>query len=318
MPFDPKRNCGREAGRRCRGMALVTVLWVITLLTVIAASFALEMRREAGIVYNLQQATESRLLAEAGVRHAMIMLSHPEVEQRWLGDGRLHTTSIGGVEISLRVRHAAGYLDLNQASPELLDGLLFQVGMEDVAARERLVDNVLDWRDPSPHRRLHGDGSSGYAAAGRDHGPRNGPFPAIEDLMRVLGMNAELFRRVAPLLTVHSGQAGIDPVVADTRLLRALPGVDDATVTAFERERDLAFEQDSPAPPFPGVQGDMADSDGNTYSIESSALLPSGAITRLRVFVERSQDGISGPFVILSYRDLHLPPSSIAAVGQEP
>lgn len=286
-----------------RGMALVTVLWVVTLLTVIAASFALGMRREAGITHNLQQAAEARLLAEAGVRHAMLMLQHPDEGLRWSGDGQRRLVAIDGRTVYLRVRDAVASLDLNYAPREWLDSLFAQAGLEDASARARVVDNVLDWRDPSTARRLHGDGAAGYQAAGLEYGPRNGPFPAVDELTRVLGMTPELYRRVAPVLTVHSHQLGVDPAAADRRLLEAIPGADEAVVAVFMRDREAALEQGDTPPKFPLAVEPMATADGKTYSIESFLPPRGGAQAGLSLFVARSPGAVQGPFMILSYRD---------------
>lgn len=64
-------------------MALVLVLWIVTLLSVIAASFSLGVRRDAGVAHHLVQATQAQAAAEAGIRIAMLGLVHPEPEERW-------------------------------------------------------------------------------------------------------------------------------------------------------------------------------------------------------------------------------------------
>ncbi|AGA33579.1 General secretion pathway protein K [Thioalkalivibrio nitratireducens DSM 14787] len=291
------------ARRRRRGVALVTTLWIITLLTVIAGSLTLGMRREAGIVHYLQQVTEARTLAEGGIHHAALMLSHPQPEQRWSGDGALRRIVLGDREIWVRVRDAAAYVDLNHAPGELLDALLLSAGADEAAQRSRLVDNILDWRDPSPERRLHGDGAAGYAAAGRADGPRNGPFPAVEELQRVLGITPTVYRRVAPWLTVYSGVAGIAPEIADPRLLTALSAAEPVVLDGFVQEREAALAQGRPGPAFPGAFAHVASPAGIAYIVESFVVLPGGGSAGLRATLVPANDGGGKPFTIVAYRD---------------
>src|SRR5690606_37085027 len=58
--------------------------------------------------------------------------------------------------------------------------------------------------------------------AGRTHGPRNGPFVAVEELASVLGLTQADADRLRPAVTIHSGLPAIDANVAPTALVEAL------------------------------------------------------------------------------------------------
>ncbi len=63
---------------RARGcLALVTVLWVLALLSLIAASFNRTTRTEINLTRNLIEAAEAEALADAGVYQAIYALLHP-------------------------------------------------------------------------------------------------------------------------------------------------------------------------------------------------------------------------------------------------
>ncbi len=51
-----------------RGLALVVVLWVLVLLSLIAASFTLTTRTEVNVTRNLIDNAKAEALADAGVR----------------------------------------------------------------------------------------------------------------------------------------------------------------------------------------------------------------------------------------------------------
>ena len=57
-----------------QGMALILVLWVLTLLTIMAGSFTLSMRREASVISSIRDRAQATAIAEAGVVIAQIML----------------------------------------------------------------------------------------------------------------------------------------------------------------------------------------------------------------------------------------------------
>jgi general secretion pathway protein K len=298
-------SCGTPSARAgCRrkqtGMALVLVLWVITLLAVIAASFTLGMRREAGTIRHMVEVAEARAAAEAGVRFAMLGLAEDDEELAWKPDGRSRQLRFGDATLVIRVSSESGRVDINAAPPELIDGVLLTAGMEDAGARASLLDSILDWRDPSPDRRAAGLSMADYRAAGLDYGPRNEPFLSVEELLLVPGMTPDVYRRLYPMVTVHSGEAGIDAAAAGRDVLLALPGIDASEVDAFLERREAAREQDRPDPAleWAGLGG----GGGLAYSVEAVARMPSGLEQGLRVVLVPETDSGPEPFSIVHYR----------------
>ncbi len=66
--------------RRARGLALVTVLWVLMLLALIAASFTRTTPTEVNLTRNLIENAEAEALADAGVYRAVLGLLTPQTE----------------------------------------------------------------------------------------------------------------------------------------------------------------------------------------------------------------------------------------------
>ncbi len=294
-------HTGSRAGRRAQGgMALIMVLWVVTLLTVIASSFTLGMRREAGTIQNMIEMAEGRTIAEAGVRMAMLGLEHPVEDERWETDGRIRTLNWQSAELRVRVTDVSARIDINLAGRELLDGALRQAGMEDSGAREALLDNLLDWRDPSPHRRAEGLGDAGYHAAGLPYGPYNGPFRTVEELLLVPGMTPAVYRRLESMVTVHSRRAQVHAASAPRDVLLALPGLDAGVVDGFLEQRARAHEQREPVPALAGVE--LGQSSGVAYTVESSARLASGFEYRIEVDMAPASDHGREPYRIIRYR----------------
>ena len=124
----------------------------------------------------------------------------------------------------LSIQAEDGRIDLNTAPRALLRAVFRGAGLTTHSAA-RLVDAVLDFRDPNSIRRLNGAEDEDYRAAGLPWGAKDAPFESVAELQRVLGMTPALYRRVAPALTVHSRQSGVNPLTAPKVVLGLIPGL---------------------------------------------------------------------------------------------
>ena len=283
------------------GIALVLVLWVITLLAVIAGNFAYSMRGEAQITGNMLSAAQARAFADAGVERAWFELMKPQSDgQRWLGDGAPHMMSEGNVLIQVSILDESGKIDLNLAPDSLLKSLLQSAGL-DAQASSGMLDKILDWRDADSLRRPNGAEEPEYLAAGLTYMPSNAPFETVGELRRVLGMTPELYRRIAPALTVYSRQPYVNASIAPPEVLLALPGSTPDLVAQFVQQRDDAFAAGEPAPPFPGVTGMLPTSPwSQAYSVRSRATMPDGTVF-VREAVARVSPNPKRPVTVLAW-----------------
>jgi type II secretory pathway component PulK len=67
-----------QAANRQRGLALVIVIWILTLLSLMAGSFALSMRRESSVAGALKNNAQAQALAETGLSIAQFMLQQTD------------------------------------------------------------------------------------------------------------------------------------------------------------------------------------------------------------------------------------------------
>jgi len=289
--------------RAQRGIALVLVLWVATLLTVIAASFVFSMRTDTLLAQNTVSSVRAETLADAGVQRALYELFKPSGDrQRWLGDGMLHPWEFGGAKISIMIQDVSGKIDLNTASDALLKGLLTSVGLDE-GKSSALLDAILDWRDSDDLRRINGAEVAEYQAAGLKYKPANASFETIDELQRVLGMTPQLYAKLADTLTVDSGQAGVNQTIASKKVLLAIPGVDEATVDAYLASRQDALAANLPAPPFPQGAGFMAGANGSVYSVRAVAAMPDGAVFIREAVVRIDPGAAVRKVVFLSWKE---------------
>jgi general secretion pathway protein K len=270
--------------RRARGAALVLVLWLIALLTAVVGAFALSARIE-----HLQQRVIGddaigQEHARAGLEYALFRLRPSALQPPWQADGRRYRWTFDGRQVDLRIIDENGKINLNLADTALLTAFLRALEVEPGRAQQ-LAGAIADWRDPDSLKQPSGGAETAdYQAAGLPYGARNGRFETLGELQRVLGMDAELYERMEPMLTLYSRQSRPDPRFAAGPVLNAL-GLDAERLLA-ERERAEAAGDEN-------VTGALASGSG-TYSIESRALDERGRVSVLRAVVRMGAAGTPG------------------------
>jgi general secretion pathway protein K len=263
--------------RRQQGVALVLVVWVAILLTVIASSFIVERRTETLIVRNSVSMARAEAIADAGVQRAVFELYRTDKSpDAWKRDGTTQNWSFDGVPVKVEIRDESAKIDINTAVDPLLRGMLLSVGLPDDEATS-LLDAILDWRDPDSLRRPNGAEEPEYRAAGLSYRPANAPFQAIEEIQLVLGMRPEIYRRIAPMITVFSRQPGVNAQLASREVLLAIPGLTSDIVDAYLARREAARDQGLPLPPLPQA-GAFSSSYTMVASIRSEARLDDGTV----------------------------------------
>ncbi|GAB3031217.1 MULTISPECIES: type II secretion system protein GspK [Oleiagrimonas] len=286
-----------------RGVALLVVLWATALLTIMLAAYAVTTRTEGlQARYQFDQ-TRARYAAEAGIARAVYGLRESDPKRRWIADGRPYTFQFDNAKIKVTLHDESGKIDLNAATPQLLTGLFHAAGLDHDKA-EALSEAVQDWRDADDATRPNGAERAQYREAGRDYGPRNGPFVTIEELQMVLGMNAALYTRIAPAITVWSGRNSPNVGSAPALVLQALPGMDAEKASQYIQLRQQRNSSAQPAPT--GIIGGMTamgGGNGNTQDIHAVATLPNGVRAAVDAVVRFGGAPSGGaPYRVLHWR----------------
>ena len=276
-----------------RGMVLVIVLWIITLLAVMAGGFAYSMRIETRLATSAVERAQARALAEAGMAYALAWQLDPDAQKQWPPNGDPREWAFGGGRMRIEVTNASGLVNLNNAGPDLLKALLAGAGV-DAGERDRLAEAIQDWRDPDDQPMPHGAEGPEYRAAGQ-LGPKNANFESVEELGQVLGVTRELQERLASATTVFSYESAVNPELAPARVLRAL-GLDERTVADYVEARARAAADGSPPPPLSSGDGASFFSGGRSsiYHIAVVAETDSGTAVILAAVFD-AQGGMAGP-----------------------
>ena len=278
---------------RQRGVALLLVLWACTLLAILLGGYAALARTE-GLQARYQFAqTQAHYAAEAGIMRAFYGLQDPINKNRWIDDGRVYSLAFDGATIKISAIGENGKVDLNAATPDVLQAL-FQAAGAPPADAKSLAANVVDWRSAPLMATDLDKRRAVYAAAGHDYGPRNGPFVSIEELQMVLGMTPALYRVIAPDITIWSGNPSPDPNTAPPLALAAIPGMtpQQEAVVYASRQRIA-------------IDPSMVLNNAVTHSIRSEATLADGTRAVLRATMRLQQGGQVGaqPFAVLRWQE---------------
>ena len=289
-------------GRFERGIALILVLWVITLLAVIAGSFVYGARSTALTAGNLVSIARARALADAGAHRGLYELARPASDaERWLADGGAHEFSLDEGEIRLVMRAESAKIDLNTANDALLKGLLLSAGLDEEGAN-KLLDAILDWRDADDLTHPQGAERDQYEAAGMPYIPANAPFKTVSELQSVIGVAPGVYRKLAGALTVFSKQPGINSTLASRQVLLALPDVTEENVDAYLAGREEMLSAGQAPLPFPQATGFESGANTQVYNLRSIAKASDGTQFVREAVVKVAQDP-KRPFTLLLWQE---------------
>ena len=263
------------------------MLWGVTILSIIAAAFLADTRSQSGLTRNMLENAKAQALADAGIYRAVAGILSIDPAIAWRADGTRYEMALGEGQVVITIFDEGGKVDLNRAQDRLLAGLfeVFDVPEEEASA---IVDAMRDFADRDDDRRDAGAEDSDYSAAGLEWGAKDAPFESVEELQQVLGVSRPLYDRVAPYLTVHSGRAQINPVVAPREVLMAMPGLGEEQVEALLARREEAGES-------------RIRSVGTAFTIRADASTAGGGRFIREAVVQRTADR-RNPYLIREWR----------------
>lgn len=315
---------------RQKGLALVLVLWVLTLLTIMAGSFALSMRRESSIMFGMKTRVEAQAFAEAGIAVAELMMLEEDPLKRWDADGQIYEFSFDEAVIRVRILAENGKVDINRAELDLLLKLLRYAPIE-VDMQTRVANAIIDWRDQDEDTREDGAEKKEYQAAGLRYAPRNQAFQSLEELQMVLGVDAVLYDWLEPFITIDSGQSSVDLDKASAELRYMLESEDDFAAKPITGKSDAEnavpkvrsfspTEQGGDMPGGGGMQDDDQAQPGTPASgaltIVSEAMVGEGVTAGVKVLVRRSSNP-GEPFSVARWQPIHSKVHSLFAYEME-
>ncbi|MEQ1636939.1 MAG: type II secretion system protein GspK [Methylococcales bacterium] len=284
---------------RQRGLALIVVLWMLTLLMIMASSFALTIRRETAVLTDVKTLAQARALAEGGINIAMLNLLPLDEKLRWRSDSSLYEVSYADARIRIRITDESGKIDINYAEPQTLRGAFGTLGLEEEPLNA-LIAAIIDWRDPDDIQGPNGAEKEQYQKAGLKFSPPNKPFDSVEELQMVMGMKPEFYKQVEPLLTVFSNSKDVNPAKAAREVLLTFPNVTPEMVDAYILQRTENARAGLPiiAPPWAMASQNVS----QVYEVLAEAMPTEGITGAVSAVIRRGQSRQGLPFAILKWQ----------------
>jgi general secretion pathway protein K len=307
---NPKRN--KKAATAEKGIALLMVLWVLTILMVLVLSFSFMTKTDTYATLSFKEGTEKKLLAEAGIERGILELFYRDANKNqavileglevWKTDGTSYKDQMGDGEYTVRITDESGKIDINMISDtnsDILRNLLKNSGIAEEEVNT-IVDSILDWKDADDLHHLNGAESEYYMSLPNPYKAKDADFDTLEELLLVKGMTDEILygnnekKGIIDLLTVYSKKSKINVNAAPKEVLMAVPGItpDIAdSIISFREHDEIRNAADVGIPPESSQY--VAFEDSNIYTIDSTGIkgnAKTGFNVRATVIIEGSND----------------------------
>ena len=301
-----------------RGMVLITVLWIVLILSLVAFSLSAAVRVEMRAAQSDFDSERAFLMAKGAVEtvYQNVIVRHqgfPEKSRIQTKDGE-YIFSYDSGEARVNFDSSARQIDVNASSDKLLASMFDSLGL-DSETRNRLVDSIADWRDSDDVPHPYGTEFNDYPQSPNplQRLPRNQAFESVDDLLLVKNMTPEIFygrltvdpltkeyRRfpgVRDLVTVTSGRGSVDINSASPDVLMALPQMtlELSQMIIAEREQKRFGNSDDLIQRLPNMFGrdtlDYLSFDAGplTTLVARATVQPSGTSRSVRILFSRIQ-----------------------------
>lgn len=256
-----------------RGFALVIVMWLFTVLFVLGAEFAGEMRQDATATKNFADETQSYYLATAaanltfyrafldrdrggqGQLVAEGQAGQPGLDQEDEGplvhrDGQWHEVELWGAPVMVRVTDEGGKIPINFPEGQfdaklqpLLVHVLGNMGVDSELSAS-IADAVIDWQDDDDEHRLNGAETDYYSDLPNPYPAKNKRLDSLEELLFIKGVTPELYHGgteeypvgLRDVFSIFNNTGQVNLRYASPEVKRALFGLDDEELDQIETQ----------------------------------------------------------------------------------
>jgi general secretion pathway protein K len=222
------------------GIALLMVLWVLTILMVIVFSFSFMTRTETLSTSSFRGGLERKFIAEGAMERSIMELFYRNVYKNqtvefeglevWQVDGTPYTGELGNGTYTVSIVDESGKVDINAASELLLKNLFVNIGISEEDA-DTITDSIMDWKDPDDLHRLHGAENDYYLSLQNPYKAKNARFDSLEELILVKGVTPDILygngerKGIIDFLTVYTRKNRININAAPKEVLMAIPNM---------------------------------------------------------------------------------------------
>jgi len=232
-----------------KGSATFLMVLIVMVLLTVSIGFNWLVREYIRSAQAFQQKAEAMLRARSAYDTLIYLMLNgkftpkeivcPQMEELpEIGSIPLNGTEVSFLEdLTVRVQDSNGMLSLTTINSGALKRLLTYFGAE-VQEVETLMDSLLDWVDRDDLTRINGAERDWYSSQGLKYEPRNYPIQYKEELKLIRGMNAELYEKIEPYLTILPS-TGFNPNTASDPVLIAYLDITEDTLKVLKQYMEM-------------------------------------------------------------------------------
>jgi general secretion pathway protein K len=207
-----RRQARYPAGSRQRGVALITALLVVSLVTVIAVAMATRQHIDVRLTGNLLHGEQAYAYALAAESWARVILrrdasksDHDSLDEDWAT--ALPPISVEGGQVSGKIEDLQGRFNINNlimpdGKVSEADVAYFRRLLEILKLEPTLTDALLDWIDADINVRFpNGAEDENYLSGSIPYRTANRPLVSISELRLVAGFDQNAVRLLEPYVT---------------------------------------------------------------------------------------------------------------------
>ena len=178
-------------GRRQQGVALAIVVWFLAAMALLVLGIVSEARMDVRLAQAHVARAEVESAGDGAIRLALASLATGRVSAQHSSGLEFE---VGGHRVWVELVPVNGLINLNSASEDLLAFLFLQAGGIPADQAQAAANSVIQWRS--------GVGQTDFVPK------RKTQFDAVEDMMRVPGVNRALYDSVRDYVSARSGGGG--------------------------------------------------------------------------------------------------------------
>lgn len=219
------------ARRNERGMVLLLVLLVVTLLAAVLTNLSFSTLVDLRLAETFRDTTRASYLARGGLQVGQMLLlddtnGYDARDELWAIGVQQYPVADGSVTIE--IADLGGRINLNRLIRDgAPDGvikpryrrLLVEL---DVDRPDALIDALVDWIDADNSPEPDGAEDAVYTSRQPPYRCKNGKLDSIDELTLIDGYTPEVLALLRPHVTVHSGGSLVNVNTASREVLLAL------------------------------------------------------------------------------------------------
>jgi len=197
-----------------RGVILVIVLWTVAMMTVVIAALSTNVRTSASLAGTETRRLSTEMLLQGGIDVAAATLIASGDNIRTVSDGHATAIDLGNGNIAeMKIRDAAGLIDLNRAEEALLAGIIAHA-TESEDTGKAMAQQIVQWRSGEV-----GDADSQPAA-----------FISVAQLYNIKDMDPKVVAGFLPFVGLYSKEGRINLTAAPDEVIASIPEIKPAEI----------------------------------------------------------------------------------------